>query len=87
MLFLDHDINNAMYMKLLLCTFKQLSDVKINFDKSEIFCFVQAKHYEMQFSQLFGCKTITYIPFRYLDLPMHYTKPNNNDENGIEKKN
>lgn len=87
MLFLDHDINNAMNMKLLLCTFEQLSDVKINFDKSEIFCFVQAKHCEMQFSQLFGCKTTTYIPFRYLDLPMHYRKPNNNDENGIAKKN
>jgi hypothetical protein len=76
MLFLDHDINNAMNMKLLLCTFEQLSDVKINFDKSEIFCFVQAKHCEMQFSQLFGCKTTTHIPFRYLDLPMHYRKPN-----------
>ena len=33
MLFLDHDIEQAMNMKLLLCTFEQLSGLKINFYK------------------------------------------------------
>jgi len=52
-IFLDHDIQQAMNMKLLLCTFEQLSGLKINFHKSEIFCFGQAKNCEMQYSHLF----------------------------------
>lgn len=35
-LFLDHDTEQAMNMKLLLSTFEQLSGLKINFYKSEI---------------------------------------------------
>jgi hypothetical protein len=44
--FLDHDIEKAKNLKLLLCAFEKLSGLKINFYKSEIFCFGQAK--EMQ---------------------------------------
>jgi hypothetical protein len=68
-LFLDHDIEQAMNMKLLLSTFEQSSGLKINFHKSEIFCFRQANHCEMQYSQLFGGKLETY-PFHYLGIPM-----------------
>jgi hypothetical protein len=38
-IFLDHDIDKAKNIKLLLCVFEQLSGLKINFHKSEIFCF------------------------------------------------
>jgi hypothetical protein len=38
-LFLDHDIAQGMNTKLLLCILEQLSGIKINFHKSEIFCF------------------------------------------------
>ena len=38
MLFLEHDIEQAMNIKLLLCTFEQLLGLKIHFRKSEIFC-------------------------------------------------
>ena len=62
-LFLDHDIAQVMNMKLLLCILEQLSGIKINFHKSEIFCFVQAKLCEARYSQLFGCKIGTY-PFQ-----------------------
>jgi hypothetical protein len=44
--FLDHDIEKAKNLKILLCAFEKLSGLKINFYKSEIFCFGQAK--EMQ---------------------------------------
>ena len=38
-IFLDHDIDLAKNMKLLLCVFEQLSGPKINHHKSDIFCF------------------------------------------------
>ena len=74
---------------ILLCVFEQLSGLKINFYKSEIFCFGDARDHEYQYSQLFGCKIGSY-PFRYLGIPMHYRKLSNKDwkaiEDRIEKK-
>jgi hypothetical protein len=58
-------------MKLFLSAFEQLSGLKINFHKSEIFHFGEAKDYESQREQLFGCSKGSY-PFRYLRIPMHY---------------
>jgi len=43
LLFMDHDIEKARNMKLLLCAFEQLSGLTINFHKSEIFCFGAAQ--------------------------------------------
>ena len=77
-IFLDHDIDKAKNTKLLLYIFEQLSGLKINFHKSEIFCFGQAKQHELMYSSLFGCKLGSY-PFRYLGIPMHFRKLSNND--------
>jgi hypothetical protein len=44
-LFMGHDIEEAKNLKLLLCVFEQLSDLKINFHKSELFCYGEAKEY------------------------------------------
>jgi hypothetical protein len=41
-IFMDHDLDKAQNMKLLLCAFEQASGLKINFHKSELFCFSQA---------------------------------------------
>jgi hypothetical protein len=54
-LFMDHNIDQARYIKLLLSAFEQMSGLKINFHKSEIFCFGQAKDEEDQCERLFGC--------------------------------
>ena len=53
-LFLSHDLAKPTNLKLLLCLFEQLSGLKINFHKSEIFCFGKAKEHEAEYSQLFG---------------------------------
>jgi hypothetical protein len=45
-LFMEHDLEKARNMKLLLSAFKELSALKINFHKSEVFCFREAKDYE-----------------------------------------
>ena len=41
-LFMDHDLEKAINLKLLLCAFEQLSGLKVNFHKSEIFYFGEA---------------------------------------------
>jgi hypothetical protein len=83
-LFIDHNFEQARNMKLLLSAFEQLSDLKINFHKSKIFCFGEAKEYESQYEQLFGCKKGAF-PFRYLGIPMHKRKLNNKDWEMIEE--
>jgi hypothetical protein len=84
-LFMDHNFEQVKNMKLLLSAFEQLSGLKINFHKSEIFCFGEAKEHESQYEQLFGCKKGSF-PFRYLGIPMHYRKLNNKDWEKIEER-
>jgi hypothetical protein len=69
--FMDHNFNQARNMKLSLTTFEKLSGLKINFHKSKILCFGQAKDHELQYEQKICCKRGAY-PFRYLGNPMHY---------------
>jgi hypothetical protein len=38
-IFMKHDIQKALNMKLVLCIFEQLSGLKINFHNTEFFCF------------------------------------------------
>src|SRR6185312_3697901 len=56
-LFMEHDLEQAQNMKLIFCAFEQLSGLKINFHKSELFCFGKAKDFEDQYRELFGCNT------------------------------
>jgi len=46
-IFLDHDLEQAKNLKLLLCAFELLSGLKINFHKSEIFCYGVAKQWRI----------------------------------------
>jgi hypothetical protein len=78
LIFLDGNLYNAKNLKLLLCSFEQLSRLKINYHKSEIFYFGDARNSKNIYSQLFGCQIGTY-PSKYLGIPMHYKKLNNID--------
>ena len=42
-IFMDDSIEEAKNMKLILSTFEQLSGLKINYHKSELYCFGDAK--------------------------------------------
>ena len=46
-LFMEHNLEQAKNLKLLLCAFEQLSGLKINFHKSELFCFGEAQAVRM----------------------------------------
>ena len=76
-------------MKLILCMFEQFSGLKINFHKSELFCFGSAKEVETDYMQLFGCESGS-LPFTYLGIPIHFRKLKNSDwkvvEDRFEKK-
>jgi hypothetical protein len=45
-LFMENDLEQAAKMKLLLCALERLSDLKINFQKSKLFCYGDAKQKE-----------------------------------------
>jgi hypothetical protein len=77
-LFMKHNIEKARNIKLLLSAFEKMSGLKINYHKSEFFCFGQAKDEERQYEQLFRCQIGSY-PFRYLGIPMHFRRLRNKD--------
>jgi hypothetical protein len=72
-LFMEHDIEKGQNMKLLLCAFEQLSGLKINFHKSELYCFGEAQNDIDIYRSIFGCKTEEF-PLNYLGIPIHYKK-------------
>jgi hypothetical protein len=45
--FMDHNLEQAQNMKLLLAAFEQMSGIKINYHKSELFCSGEAKDNEL----------------------------------------
>jgi hypothetical protein len=49
-IFMDNDLERAKNMKLMLCAFEQLSGLKINFHKSELFCYGAAKANQLEFT-------------------------------------
>jgi hypothetical protein len=69
-------------MKLLMCTFDQLSGLKINFHKIELFCYGATKDHEVDYSQIFGCRMGTFP----LGIPMHHRKLRNIDWKEVEKR-
>jgi len=71
-------------MKLLLYAFEQASGLKINFHKSELYCFGEAREVETQYTELFGCKSGDF-PINYLGIPIHFRKLRNRDCKKVEE--
>jgi hypothetical protein len=84
-IYLDHDLEKALNMKLILCFLEQLLGLKINFHKSEVFYFGKAKGVEDQYRTLFGCESST-LPFKYLGIPIHFRRLKNGEWKPIEDK-
>jgi hypothetical protein len=70
-LFMEHDIEKAQNSKLIWVAFEELSGLKINFHKSELFCFGDAQDEASLYTDLFGCEQGQF-PIRYLGIPNHY---------------
>src|SRR6185437_12920273 len=84
-LFMENNLEQEKNLKLLLCAFEQLSGLKINFHKSELFCFGEAMVFKTEYEQTFGCRQVMF-PFRYLGIPMHYRRLNNSDWKGVDER-
>lgn len=84
-LFVKHNLEQANDLKLVLCAFEQLSGLKINFHKSELYCYGKAKEEESEYVALFGYGPAT-LPFKYLGIPMHHRRVSNHDWIVIEEK-
>jgi hypothetical protein len=50
-----------------------------------LFCYGEAKEYQDQYTELFGCGMGKY-PFNYLGIPMHHKKLHNADWKSVEEK-
>ncbi|WVZ90587.1 hypothetical protein U9M48_036874, partial [Paspalum notatum var. saurae] len=50
-LFIEHDLEQAKNLKIILCAFEKLSGLKINFHKNELFCYGEAKDYVEHYSR------------------------------------
>jgi hypothetical protein len=72
-LFMEHDLEKAQNLKLILLAFEQLSGLKINFHKSELFCFGEAQDEANVYASLFGCAQGQF-PMWYLGIPIHYRR-------------
>jgi hypothetical protein len=82
---MDNDLERAKNMKLLFCAFEQLLGLKINFYKSEMFCYGAAKANQNEYAQIFGCNVGSF-PFRYLGIPMHHRKLMNKNRKHVEER-
>lgn len=84
-LYMENDLEQAKNMKLVLYTFEQLSGLKINVHKSEMFCFGEAMNNKKEYKELFACG-IGSFPFRYLGIPIHYRRLRNSDWKELEER-
>jgi hypothetical protein len=70
---LQHDLAKVVNMKLILASIEQLSILKINFYKSKIFCFQEAKEEHNAYIINFGCE-VGSLSFKYLGFAIHYRR-------------
>jgi hypothetical protein len=83
-IFIENDVEKAKNLKILLCAFEKLSGLKINFHKSEMHYFGEARGLQDEYSVVFGCQSGSF-PFKYLGIPMHFRKLSNKDWKVVEE--
>jgi hypothetical protein len=82
---LDDDLEKAKGLRIVLSDFEKLSGLKINFHKSELFCFGETRERTGEYVELFGCKEGEF-PFRYLGIPMSPSRIHNKDWRVVEER-
>uniref|UniRef100_A0A8I6WJ66 Reverse transcriptase domain-containing protein n=1 Tax=Hordeum vulgare subsp. vulgare TaxID=112509 RepID=A0A8I6WJ66_HORVV len=81
--FMEHDIAKAWNIKLVLCLFEQLCRLKLNFNKSELFCFGRTKEEQDAYRKLFRCEMGS-LSFSDLGILVHYRSLTNREWKCIE---
>jgi hypothetical protein len=84
-IFMEDDLENAKNLKLILSAIEHLSGLKINFHKSELFCFGEAQVQAHLYAELFGCNQGQF-PIRYLGIPIHFRRLTNAEWKIVEER-
>jgi hypothetical protein len=71
--FIQNCLEGARNLKFILCLFEQMSGLKINFHKSEIYCFGEANEVKELYANIFTCP-ISNLPMKYLGVPIDNKK-------------
>jgi hypothetical protein len=68
-IFLKHDFEGAMHMKLLLYLFEMLASLKINFNKTEILMINDEGSWGQSYAEMFNYQ-VGLFPIKYLGVPV-----------------
>lgn len=82
---LEHDIDKAVNLKMLLYMFELMSGLKVNFQKSEILTVGGDDNVVNMYADLFRCEVGSF-PIKYLGMPVSYTNLRNSDREFIVTK-
>jgi hypothetical protein len=58
---MQHDLEKALNMKLILWIFWTIIGIKLNFHRSEVFCFGKVKEVQEQYQILFNCESGSFL--------------------------
>ena len=75
---LDHDVDKAVNLKLLLYMFEMMSGLKVNFQKSEILTVGGDENTVKKYAEIFNCEVGSF-PLKYLGMPVSYTNLKSSD--------
>ena len=68
---LEHDVEKALNLKLLLYIFELMSGLKVNFQKSEILTVGGDTDIDSKYAEIFNCE-IGHFPIKYLGMPVSF---------------
>jgi hypothetical protein len=80
---LQYADDTIIFMECDIALFEQVSGLKINFNKSKLFCFGRAKEEQDVYMHLFRCEMGS-LPFSYLGIPIHHRRLTNKEWKCIE---
>jgi hypothetical protein len=84
-IFLDLDEQSIIYTKFLLYCFEDMSGLKINYDKSEIFVLGSNQEEELKIAEMFNCN-VGKLPLKYLGIMVDNKHMNVSDLSYIHQK-
>ena len=73
LIFLEANVSKSRHLKWLLACFEAMSRLRINFHKTDLMTMNSTPKLDKMYAGIFCCK-IGSFPFKYLGVPLHYTK-------------
>jgi len=84
-LFIENNSKNLSRVKFLLFCFEEMSGLRINYNKSEVFGVCLEEQEQLEIAQMLNCRVGTF-PMKYLGIPVSDTKLTKSDLNVVAEK-